>query len=78
MSNFCNEDKNCSTRKPINEKFEFQFETKQSVKKIIKGLNNTSAIGVDMIPTQAWKLGVDFLAGPVCKLINISLSSGQG
>ena len=30
-----------------------------------------------MIPTRAWKLGVEILAAPITKLINLSLSSGK-
>ena len=71
------EEKNLSTRPPINEKFEFKFATRHSVAKIIKGLKNTSSLGIDMIPTRAWKLGVEILAGPITKLINLSLSIGN-
>ena len=30
-----------------------------------------------MISTRAWKLGVEILAGPIVKLVNLSLSSGK-
>ena len=45
--------------------------------KIIKGLKNSTSIGTGKIPTAAWKLGVEILAGPVAKLINLSLSTGK-
>ena len=51
--------------------------TAGSVAKTIKGLKNTSALGIDKIPTSAWKLGVEILAAPVAKLINLSLSTGK-
>ena len=62
---------------PVKEKFEFKYATRKSVTKIIKRLKNTSSLGVDMIPTRAWKLGVEILAAPITKLINLSLSSGK-
>ena len=45
--------------------------------KIIKGLKNSSSLGIDEIPTAALKLGVEILAGPVAKLVNLSLSTGK-
>lgn len=65
-------------KKPfIKEKFKFKYATAGSVAKIIKGLKNSTSIGTDKIPTAAWKLGVEILAGPVAKLINLSLSTGK-
>ena len=66
-----------ATQQPILEKFKFTFVTAGSVAKIIKGLKNTTSLGIDKIPTAAWKLGVEILAGPVAKLINLSLSTGR-
>ena len=66
-----------STRPAIKEKFEFKYATRYSVTKIIESLKNTTSLGVDMIPTKAWKLGVEILAGPITKLINLSLISGK-
>ena len=71
------EEKNTSTRQPVNEKFEFKYANRKSVTKIIKNLHNTSSLGVDKIPTRALKLGVEILASPITKLINLSLSSGK-
>ena len=59
------ERKNCKSKESISENFEFKYASGWSVKKIIKCLKNTSSIGIDMIPTRAWKLGVEILAGPV-------------
>ena len=59
------------------EKFEFKFATAGSVAKIIKGLKNSSSVGTDQIPTSVWKLGVEILASPVARLINLSLSTGK-
>ena len=58
-------------------KFKFKYVSAGAVAKIIKGLKNSSATGIDKIPTAAWKLGVEILSGPVAKLINLSLSSGK-
>ena len=65
------------TQQPIMDKFKFNFVNAGSIAKIIKGLKNTSAEGIDKIPTAAWKLGVEILAGPVAKTINLSLSTGK-
>ena len=56
--------------------FSFKFVTAGDITRIIKDLNNTSAEGVDNIPTVVWKKGVVVLAGPIARLCNISLSSG--
>ena len=63
--------------KVIHDKFKFKYATKRSITKIIRSLNDTSALGVDMIPTKAWKLGVEILAGPIATLINLSLCTGK-
>ena len=56
--------------------FSFQFVTAGGVTRIIRGLNNTKAEGVDNIPTEVLKKGVTVLASPIARLCNISLSSG--
>jgi hypothetical protein len=56
--------------------FSFTFATTGSVTRIIKNLKNTTAMGVDEIPTQVWKKGVVVLAGPIARVCNISLSTG--
>ena len=56
--------------------FSFTFVTAGSVTRIIKNLKNTTAMGVDEIPTQVWKKGVVVLAGPIARICNISLSTG--
>ena len=52
----------------VKDKFKFRFVSAGSIAKIIKGLKNTSALDIDRIPTLAWKLGVETLAGPVAKV----------
>ena len=56
--------------------FSFTFVTAGSVTRIVKNLKNTTAMGVDEIPTQVWKKGVVVLAGPIARVCNISLSTG--
>ena len=56
--------------------FSFTFVTAGSVTRIVKNLKNTTAMGVDEIPTQVWKKGVVVLAGPIAHVCNISLSTG--
>ena len=58
-------------------KFNFTFVNAVSIAKIIKGLKNTSSLGIDKIPSAAWKMGVEVLAGAVAKVINLSLSTGK-
>jgi hypothetical protein len=44
---------------------------------MIRGLNNTEALGLDNILTLVLKKGVEVLAGPVSHLINRSLAEGK-
>ena len=59
------------------EKFQLKLATAGSVAKIIKSLKNSTSVGTDQIPTATWKLGVEILAGPVARLVNLSLSTGK-
>ena len=45
------------------------------VTKLIKGLRNSSATGVDFIDTRILKLGADILAPAVQLIINLSIST---
>ena len=64
-------------KKPsLKKNFEFTYVNAVSVAKIVKGLKNSSSLGIDKIPTAAWKLGIEILAAPIAKLINLSLSKG--
>ena len=49
----------------------------EDVIKLIKGLKNSSATGVDFIDTRTIKLGVEVLAPAVLHIINLSISSSQ-
>jgi hypothetical protein len=44
---------------------------------MIKGLNNTKALGMDCIPTSMLKKGVEVLAGPISHLVNRSMANGR-
>jgi hypothetical protein len=44
---------------------------------VIKGLNNTEALGMDGITTSVLKKGVEILAGPVSHPVNRSLAEGR-
>jgi hypothetical protein len=58
-------------------KFFYEFANAKKTTKMIRGLNNTEALGVDNIPTSVLKKGVEVLAGPVAHLINMSLAEGK-
>ena len=57
-------------------RFSFRFVTAGDVTRIVKGLNNTKAEGVDNIQTDVWKKGIAVLASPIARLCNLSLSTG--
>ena len=57
--------------------FSFNFVTPWHVKRIIRRLKNTKAMGSDKIPTEVWKKGASVLAGPIAKICNISMSAGE-
>ena len=46
------------------------------VQKIIKGLKNSSATGIDYIDTRTLKLIADYVSVPLAHIINLSISSG--
>jgi hypothetical protein len=46
------------------------------VAKIIRGLHSSRALGHDGIPVDVLKAGVDTLASPLAKLVNLSILSG--
>jgi len=59
------------------ERFSFKFASAGNIAKVICGLKNTEAQGLDGIPIKVLKLGVEVLASPVAHLVNMSLSQGQ-
>lgn len=61
----------------ISPTFHFVFANAARVARIIRGLKNTPASGVDGIPTLVLKGGVEVLAGPVSHLINRSLADSK-
>ena len=48
-----------------------------TVKHVIRHLNNTGAQGVDKIPVMFWKKTSESLAGPISRLINASMLQGK-
>ena len=56
-------------------KFEIKQLTVEDVLKLIKGLKNSTATGVDFIDTKTIKLGADILAPAIRHIINLSISS---
>ena len=56
--------------------FKFKFPTAGKIAKIIRGLSNTSAIGVDGVPMRALKLGAPVLSDPIGHLVRQSLRTG--
>jgi hypothetical protein len=56
--------------------FFFKFANAKKITKIINGLNNTEALGMDGIPTSLLKKGVEVLAGPISHMVNRSLAEG--
>ena len=49
--------------------------TLEEVLKMIKGLKNSTATGVDYIDTRTVKLGAEILAPAIQHIINLSISS---
>ena len=62
---------------PATPRFSFAFTNAARITKLIKGLSNTTALGLDGIPVSVYKMGVEVLAPPVAHLVNRSLSEGQ-
>jgi hypothetical protein len=62
---------------PKSAPFSFRFCNAGKVAKLIKGLNPTTAVGVDGIPVAVLKLGNEVLAGPISHVLNRSLASGR-
>ena len=56
-------------------KFRMKPEALADVVKLIKGLKNSSATGVDFIDTRTIKLGAEILAPAIQHIINLSISS---
>ena len=56
--------------------FAFKFVNAGDVSRIISGLKNTKALGVDNIGTDVLKKGILNLAGPIARLCDSSLASG--
>jgi hypothetical protein len=56
-------------------KFSLKQLTIEDVLKLIKGLKNSSATGVDFIDTRTIKLGAEILAPAIQHIINLSISS---
>ena len=55
--------------------FGLKLLTVEEVTKLIKGLRNSSATGVDLFDTRTLKLGADILAPAVQHIINLSIST---
>ena len=55
--------------------FKLDLVTLTDVKKLIMGLKNSNATGVDYLNTRTIKLGVHVLAPAICHIINLSISS---
>jgi hypothetical protein len=58
-------------------KFTFTFAKAGGIVKIIRGLKNTEAMGIDDIPISVLKKGVEILAGPISHLVNRTLTEGR-
>jgi hypothetical protein len=58
-------------------KLTFTFAKPGGIAKIIRGLKNTEAMGIDDIPTSVLKKGVEVWAGPISHLVNRSLAEGR-
>ena len=56
--------------------FSFKFVNAGTVTRIVKGLKNTKASGVDELPTEVWKKAITIVAGPIAYICNLSLSTG--
>jgi hypothetical protein len=56
--------------------FSFSFASAGRIAKVIKGLKNTEALGVDGIPVSILKKGVDILSSPLAHLVNRSMTTG--
>ena len=50
---------------PERRAFEFRYVSATAVTRIIKKLKNTKARGVDGIPSEIWKKGLNVLASPI-------------
>lgn len=58
-------------------RFSFSFANAGKIARIIRKLSNTTALGVDDIPTSVFKKGVETLAGPISHLVNRSLADAM-
>jgi hypothetical protein len=62
---------------PKSSPFSFKYCNAGKIKKIVKGLRSTPAVGVDGIPVAVLKLGIECLASPISHVINRSLATGK-
>jgi hypothetical protein len=64
------------TDKNKNVNFAFKFASAGRIAKTIKSLKNSRAAGIDGIPVLVYKLGAEVLAGPIARMVNVSLATG--
>ncbi len=57
--------------------FQFHMPTEQATYRMIMGLKNTKAEGVDKIPVLVLKLAAPVIAGPISHLVRLSLSTSK-
>ena len=51
--------------------------TERQVEKAIKAMKNKSSSGIDFISPKLIKMAVDVIEGPLCIIINASISEGE-
>jgi hypothetical protein len=56
--------------------FSFSFASAGKIAKTIRGLKPTGALGVDTIPVEVLKKGVEVLADPIAHMCNVSFATG--
>ena len=55
--------------------FKFRNTKREKIYKLLKNTDHNKAYGIDEIPGRFLKDGEELLAEPLCKIINLSLSS---
>jgi hypothetical protein len=56
--------------------FSFSFASAGKIAKTIRGLKPTGALGVNTIPMEVLKKGVEVLAAPIAHMCNVSFATG--
>jgi hypothetical protein len=56
--------------------FSFFFANAGKIVKTIRGLKPTGALGIDTIPSEVFKKGVEVLAAPIAHMCNVSFVTG--